>query len=176
MALRHAVLPKTLHAERRSTHVDWEAGAPGRSRASRRWRRGTPRRAWSAARCAPTRGGWAWPVRPDVVLGHSVGEIAAAHGVGILSLPDACDLGAARGGLMDRLPPGGAMVAIVAPEAAVLPELAGHEGVAGIAAVNAPSSVVVSGPEEVVTAVADALAAGGARTKRLPGATRSTPR
>ncbi|RKN11895.1 SDR family NAD(P)-dependent oxidoreductase [Streptomyces radicis] len=108
-----------------------------------------------------------WGVRPDVVLGHSVGEIAAAHVTGILSLPDACALVAARGRLMDQLPPGGAMVAIGAPEADVLAELAGHEGVAGVAAVNGPSSVVVSGPEDVVTAVADVLAARGARTKRL---------
>nr|WP_307826926.1 SDR family NAD(P)-dependent oxidoreductase [Streptomyces pactum] len=107
-----------------------------------------------------------WGVRPDVVAGHSVGEIAAAHVAGVLSLADACRLVAARGRLMQALPAGGAMVAVAAPEAEVIEALAGREG-AVIAAVNGPSSVVVSGVEEAVLEVGEVFAGRGCRTRRL---------
>ncbi|OLF05414.1 hypothetical protein BLA60_36345 [Actinophytocola xinjiangensis] len=97
-------------------------------------------------------------VRPDLVVGHSIGEIAAAHVAGVLSLSDACRLVSARASLMGALPPGGAMVAVQAGE----DELTLTDGVS-IAAVNGPNSVVVAGVEAEVMAIV-----GDRKHKRLP--------
>ncbi|WP_413754110.1 SDR family NAD(P)-dependent oxidoreductase [Streptomyces sp. R-74717] len=107
-----------------------------------------------------------WGVRPDFVMGHSIGEIAAAHIAGVLTLADACTLVTARGRLMQALPAGGAMVAVEATEEETLPLLAESAG-AGLAAVNGPRSVVLSGPEAAVEEVAEWLRAQGRKTSRL---------
>ncbi|MFI0862713.1 beta-ketoacyl synthase N-terminal-like domain-containing protein, partial [Streptomyces smyrnaeus] len=107
-------------------------------------------------------------LRADHLMGHSVGEIAAAHVAGALSLPDACALVAARGRLMQSVTAPGAMVALQATEdEAVEQLLAGHEDRLALAAVNGPVSIVLSGDEQAVREAAEAWRARGRKVSHL---------
>jgi acyl transferase domain-containing protein/thioesterase domain-containing protein/acyl carrier protein len=104
---------------------------------------------------------------PDFLAGHSVGEISAAHVAGVISLPDAAKLIAARGRLMGEQPEGGAMVAIEATEAEAAAAIAGHEGELSIAAINSPASVVISGARAPLEEIAARFGEQGRKTKTL---------
>ncbi len=108
-----------------------------------------------------------WGLKPDHLAGHSIGELSAAHIAGILTLPDAAKLVAARARLMQALPTGGAMIALQATETEVLPHLQDLHDHLAIAAVNGPTSVVVSGDENAALNLAERFEAQGRKTKRL---------
>jgi acyl transferase domain-containing protein/acyl carrier protein len=107
-------------------------------------------------------------ITADRFAGHSIGELAAAYAAGVFTLEDACAVVAARARLMRALPPAGAMISLQANEAEVVSALDGRETEAGIAAVNGPMSVVVSGEARAVEEIARQFAGEGRRTKRLP--------
>ncbi|MEU7560367.1 type I polyketide synthase [Streptomyces eurythermus] len=109
----------------------------------------------------------AWGVRPVALVGHSVGELTAAHVAGVWSLADACALVAARGRSMQACPPGGAMTALEAAEEEVLRSLEGIGDQVTIAAVNGPAATVIAGHTPAVRRVAAAWEARGRRTTRL---------
>ncbi|MEU0507142.1 SDR family NAD(P)-dependent oxidoreductase [Nocardia sp. NPDC005998] len=106
-------------------------------------------------------------VTPDLLIGHSIGELAAAYVAGVWSLEDACALVVARGRLMGALPEGGAMVAVAVPEAEALEVVAEFGGRVSLAAVNSPSSVVLSGELSAIAEIGDRLVGKGVQTSRL---------
>ncbi|GGM90423.1 type I polyketide synthase [Dactylosporangium sucinum] len=93
----------------------------------------------------------AWGLRPQWLGGHSIGELTAAYLAGVWDLEGACRIVAARGRLMASAPAGGLMASVVASEEEIRPYLV--EGRVGLAAVNGPTSVVVSGDADAVTAL-----------------------
>jgi acyl transferase domain-containing protein/acyl-CoA synthetase (AMP-forming)/AMP-acid ligase II len=107
-----------------------------------------------------------WGVAPDAVLGHSVGELAAAHVAGVLTLEDAMTLAAVRGTLMQSLPPGGAMAAALATAEAVRTVIDPGQAV-DIAAINGTEAVTISGAADAVERASARLEGGGARVTPL---------
>ncbi|HWG98920.1 MAG TPA: type I polyketide synthase, partial [Pilimelia sp.] len=107
-----------------------------------------------------------WGVRPNVLIGHSIGEVAAAAFAGLFSLPDAVRLVAVRARLMQSVSAPGGMVAVPADVARVEPYLADHPELA-IAAVNSPAQCVVSGARDALAEVVAALAAAGIAARPL---------
>ena len=108
-----------------------------------------------------------WGVRPNTVIGHSVGEYVAACVAGVFSLDDALLLIAERGRLMAGLGPGGAMAAIFAPEADVAKLVATRARDVAIAAVNSRTQTVISGADDAVAATASKFFKSGVRIQRL---------
>ncbi|WP_262702282.1 MULTISPECIES: type I polyketide synthase [Streptomyces] len=108
-----------------------------------------------------------WGPTPGHLMGHSVGEIAAAHVAGVLTLPDACALVAARGRLMQSITATGAMAALQADPDEAAGLLAGWEGRMDLAAVNGPSSVVISGDHHAVHTTAAAWRERGRKARLL---------
>jgi acyl transferase domain-containing protein/acyl carrier protein len=109
----------------------------------------------------------AWGIEADAVLGHSVGEYVAACVAGVFSLEDALTLIALRGRLMQALPPGGVMAAVLCDEARLRATLRRHGDAVSIAAVNGPDNVVISGPQAAVAAVVAGLEAEGVSARPL---------
>lgn len=103
----------------------------------------------------------AWGVVPDAVVGHSMGEVAAAHVAGILSLDDAARIICRRSRLMRRLSGQGGMLAVELTVAEARDIIRGHEAVVSIAVNNSPRSTVLSGDVAALTAIADTLEESG---------------
>jgi acyl transferase domain-containing protein len=106
-------------------------------------------------------------VEPTFLIGHSVGEFAAAALAEVLTLDEAAGLVVARGAVMQQLPTGGAMSAVDVPADQVA-NLVAEEPTCGIAAINGPASTVVSGPAAAVKRITLALARDGAKITPLP--------
>lgn len=108
-----------------------------------------------------------WGIEPTVVIGHSVGEFAAAAVAGVFSIEDGARLIAARGRLMQALPAGGVMVSVQGDSAIVQREVAAFADSVSVAAFNAPGNLVIAGARAEVEAIAARLVEQGLRTQAL---------
>ena len=102
-----------------------------------------------------------WGIEPSAVLGHSVGEYAAACVAGVFGLEDGLKLVAARGRLMQSLPRNGAMAVVFADEAEVAKVVATRARELSIAAINGPENVVVSGAQDAVELILNTFSGHG---------------
>ncbi|MEV0425899.1 SDR family NAD(P)-dependent oxidoreductase, partial [Micromonospora sp. NPDC050495] len=104
-------------------------------------------------------------IRPDYLIGHSIGELSAAHIAGVLDLPDAAKLVTTRARLMNTMPTG-AMLAITAPLERVQPLLDAHPDLS-LAGHNSPTSLVLAGDTDTIDTIATQLADDGVRARKL---------
>ena len=139
-----------------------ECGAPGPERPD------VAQPALFAAEVALARLWQAHGVRPSAVVGHSQGEVAAAHIAGMLSLEDAARIAAVRGRLLaGRTGPGG-MLAVQCPPGFAHPDLDRWDGALSVAAYNSPHTVVVSGDTAALDELAALCSTQGMSTTRVP--------
>lgn len=108
-----------------------------------------------------------WGVMPSVLMGHSIGEYVAACIAGVFSLEDALKLIAARGRLMQELPPIGAMVAVMTDRITMEAAIQGFEQDVAIAAINGPDNTVISGKQEAIAQITAKLVARGIKVSPL---------
>ncbi|RKG92067.1 type I polyketide synthase [Corallococcus terminator] len=108
-----------------------------------------------------------WGIVPDLVMGHSLGEYVAACVAGVFSLEEGLRLVASRARLMQALPSGGTMMALLAGEEQVAEAIRASGAPVSIAAINGPASVVISGPDEAVRALAATLKERGVQGSAL---------
>ncbi|RQH48212.1 SDR family NAD(P)-dependent oxidoreductase [Okeania hirsuta] len=108
-----------------------------------------------------------WGIKPNVVMGHSVGEYVAACVAGVFSLEDGLKLIAMRGRLMQKLPSGGEMVSVMASESQVTEAVGEYSSQVTIAAINGPKSIVISGESGAIATICSKLEAVGVKTKQL---------
>ncbi|MDJ1172317.1 polyketide synthase [Roseofilum sp. BLCC_M154] len=108
-----------------------------------------------------------WGIKPDVVMGHSVGEYVAATVAGVFSLEDGLKLIAMRGKLMQKLPSGGKMVSIMASESQVTEAIREYSSQVTIAAVNGPESIVISGESGAIAKICSHFESEGVKSKQL---------
>ncbi|RQH10614.1 MgcI [Okeania hirsuta] len=108
-----------------------------------------------------------WGIKPNVALGHSVGEYVAATVAGVFSLEDGLKLIAMRGKLMQQLPSGGEMVSLLASESQVIEAIGEYSSKVAIAAINGPKSIVISGEREAITAICSKLKSQRVKSKKL---------